>query len=230
MSFQKIMTLKGSEVIQQQIKEQITSHIYAPGSKLPTVVELAESFAVGRSTVREALSALKAMGWVTIRHGGGTFVSLQPPKEDNIELDYNTTLLQEVLEVRKFIEMGSASLAAKHRTDDDILHLKATLSAMEAALHDEEGSDQADFQFHLQIAKASHNSILSSMMESMTDRMRESMKESRRLWFFAERASTEKLLQEHNDIVDAIEAMDEKLAGERMLQHLLKVERVLARK
>ncbi len=228
MAFQKIRTQKGSEIVLQQIKQQIESQVYSPGSKLPTVVELAESFDVGRSTVREALSALKAMGWITIRHGGGSFVSLQlPPSEDSYELAFNTELLQEVLEGRKFIEAGCATLAAKRRTDDNLAELRATLGQMEAALDREEESDQADIRFHLLIAKASHNSMLGSIMESMTDRMQESMKESRRLWFFAERASTEKLLQEHREIYAAIEAKDEKLAGERMMLHLQKVESVI---
>jgi GntR family transcriptional repressor for pyruvate dehydrogenase complex len=98
---------------------------------------------------------------------------------------------------------------------------------MEKALDREEDSDKADILFHLQIAKASHNSLLINMMESLTDRLQESMKESRRLWFFAERASTEKLLQEHKEIYAAIEAKDEKQAEERMMKHLTKVENVI---
>lgn len=227
MAFQKIKTQRGSEIVLQQIREQIQSNVYPPGSKLPTVVELAAGFEVGRSTIREALSALKAMGWVTIRHGGGTYVSLQTPSEDGIEPTYNTELLQEVLEVRKFIEIGCAALAAKRRNDEDLAELKRILDEMETALDNEGESEQADFRFHLLIANASHNSLLISMMESLTERMQESMKESRRLWFFAERSSAEKLLQEHKEIYSAIEAKDEELAGERMMRHLVKVEKVL---
>ncbi|QJD87295.1 FadR/GntR family transcriptional regulator [Cohnella herbarum] len=228
MAFQKIKTQRGSEIVLQQIREQIQSNLYPPGSKLPTVVELAASFEVGRSTIREALSALKAMGWVTIRHGGGTYVSLQTPGEDGIEpTAYNTELLQEVLEVRKFIEIGCATLAAKRRNDEDLAELKTILDEMEAALDNEGESEQADFRFHLLVANASHNSLLISMMESLTERMQESMKESRRLWFFAERSSAEKLLQEHKEIYGAIEAKNEELAGERMMRHLVKVEKVL---
>ena len=75
---------------------------------------------------------------------------------------------------------------------------------MEASLENEEESEQADICFHLEIAKASHNTLMIGMMESLTERLQQSMKASRRLWFFAERASAEKLLQEHRDIVDAI--------------------------
>ncbi|MFC4775762.1 FadR/GntR family transcriptional regulator [Paenibacillus sp. GCM10023252] len=229
MAFQQIKTPKGSEIVLQQIKQQIAAGVYAPGTKLPTVVDLAASFAVGRSTVREALSALKAMGWVTIRHGGGTFVStvLPPAAEDTGDLFQSAKLLQEVLEVRKFIEAGCAALAAARRTEEDLAELKHTLQRMDEALGDETASEEADLQFHLAIARAAHNTLFLSMMESLTDRLKESMRESRQLWFFAERASAEQLLLEHQEILAAIAAQDAELAVARMMNHLMKVEQVI---
>jgi GntR family transcriptional repressor for pyruvate dehydrogenase complex len=230
MSFQQIKPQKGSEIVMYQIKQQILSGAYPPSSKLPTVVELAASFEVGRSTVREALSALKAMGWVDIRHGGGTFINKILPNElneDNGGLFYKTKSFQEVLEVRKFIEVGCASLAAERRTEADLAGLANILSQMEAGLGNEELSEQADISFHLHIAKASHNSLFIDMMESMSQRLQESMGESRRLWFFAERASVELLLQEHREIYQAILNMHVELASAKMMQHILKVDQVV---
>lgn len=228
MAFQKVQARKGSELVLEQIKGMIESNQYAPGSKLPTVVELAESFEVGRSTIREALSGLKAMGWITIRHGGGSYVSQElPSSDDAAAVSFKNEQLQEVLEVRKFIEAGCAELAAKRRTNENLAELKETLALMESVLDDEEASDQADIRFHLLIARASRNALFLSMMESMAGRLRESMKESRRLWFFAERASSEQLLQEHKAIFEAIEARDGVEARERMMRHLLKVEQVI---
>lgn len=230
MSFQQIKPQKGSEIVMHQIKQQILSGTYPPEAKLPTVVDLAASFDVGRSTIREALSALKAMGWVDIRHGGGTFVSKILPNESGEEhggLFYKTESFQEVLDVRKFIEVGCASLAAERRTEADLVGLAHILSEMEAALGNEELSDQADIRFHLYIAKASHNSLFVGMMESVAQRLQESMRESRRLWFFAERASAELLLQEHRDIYQAILDSNANLASAMMMQHILKVDQVV---
>lgn len=226
MTFQQIRPQKGSEIVLQQIKMQIETGTYAPGSKLPTVVELAASFQVGRSTIREALSGLKAIGWVDIRHGGGTFVTNPLPIDSSSLFDQGQTL-QEVQEVRRFIEAGCASLAASRRTEENLTALRQILSTMEASLENEEESEQADIRLHLEIAKASHNSLMIGMMESLTERLQQSMKASRRLWFFAERASAEKLLQEHRDIVDAIETKDEQLAAEKMSQHIHKVDQVI---
>lgn len=70
----EIKLKKGSELIQEHLLEQLRGGIYTPGDKLPSVEALSQHYAIGRSTIREALSALKAMGCLDIRHGGGTFV------------------------------------------------------------------------------------------------------------------------------------------------------------
>jgi GntR family transcriptional repressor for pyruvate dehydrogenase complex len=222
---------KGSEILLDHMKQQIVSGVYDPGARLPTVVELAETFQVGRSTVREALSGLKAMGYIDIRHGGGTFVSKRLPEgtEGLVGIVSQSESFQEVLEVRKFIETGCVTLAARRRTEADLEHLRLSIRQMELALGDEDSAEQADVRFHLQIAKASHNSLLIQMMESITQKLHESMKESRRLWFFAERASADQLLQEHKAIAEAIEMQDEVKAGEKMMSHIHKVDSVLQR-
>lgn len=235
MNFQSIKPQKGSELVMQHLREQIAAGVYPPGGKLPTVVELAASYQVGRSTIREALSGLKATGWLTIRHGGGTYVSPQPPKEAADAADaahglfYHAEQLQEVLDVRKYIEVGCVSLAAERRTPDDLMQIERALDRMREALDDEEASNEADIHFHLCLAAASHNSLLISMMESMTGRLQESMRESRRLWFFADRASAEALFHEHELIYEAVRERDVPLAADRIMQHISKVDRVIHR-
>ncbi|OGX68399.1 MAG: GntR family transcriptional regulator [Paenibacillus sp. RIFOXYA1_FULL_44_5] len=232
MSFNQIKPQKGSEIVMQQLKQQIISGVYPPGSRLPSVVEFAAGFEVGRSTVREALSALKAMGWIDIRHGGGTFVCKELPNEEaaeSFDLFDKTESFQEVLEVRRFIESGCAALAAKRRTQEDLDEIKATLEHMQDVLGNEQLGEQADVQFHLLIAQASHNTLLIQMMESLTHRLQESMKDSRRLWFYSERASAQRLLQEHQSIYEAIADKNEALASERTIEHISKVDAVLQR-
>jgi DNA-binding FadR family transcriptional regulator len=74
MQNKEIKLQKGYELVRDYLQNQIRNGTYAPGEKLPSVVDLSIQYRVGRSTVREALSALKAMGWLDIRQGGGTFV------------------------------------------------------------------------------------------------------------------------------------------------------------
>ncbi len=60
----KIETPKGHELVAEDILRRIREGEWQPGLRLPSVVELAEAYGVGRSTIREAASALKAMGWL----------------------------------------------------------------------------------------------------------------------------------------------------------------------
>ncbi len=231
MDFKKIRPQKGSDMVTNQIREQIAGGQLKPGDRLSSVVDLAAAFGVGRSTVREALSALKAMGWLDIQHGGGTYVKqkLPDPAESGFHgLFHQAESLREILDVRKVLETGCASLAAIHRSPEDLLQLAGFLDQMEQFLSDEEKGEQADVQFHLQIAVATHNSLLVQMMESLSRRIGETMKDSRKLWFYGEQATARRLLQEHRGIFDAIQKQDESLASARMLQHIVKVEKVLA--
>jgi GntR family transcriptional repressor for pyruvate dehydrogenase complex len=231
MAFDQVKPLKGYELVMEQLKGRILSGEFAPGTKLASVVDLAASFGVGRSTIREALSALKAMGLVEIRQGGGTTVCLELPKEsastDGSALFANAQSIRELLEVRKILETGCASLAARNRTEADLRSIEEELLQMETYLHDEAKGEEADVRFHLKLAGATHNSLLVSMMESMSERLHDSMRESRKLWFYGERAEANRLLREHSDIFEAIREKDETRAFGAMMTHLGKVEGVL---
>lgn len=229
MQFNPVKRQKSSEIVLEEIKARITNGQLQPGDRLASVVELASQFSMGRSTIREALSALQAMGWLEIRQGGGTFVSQILPAEEGEPADpfYRAESLQELIEVRKYIESGCAALAAERRTDEDLNRLENIIRHMSECLSDEIQGEEADIQFHLNIARASHNSLLQHLMESLTQRMQETMSHSRRLWFYTEKPAAARLLQEHTSIFEAIRSQDAELATSRMMQHLLKVEQVL---
>ncbi|TQR45763.1 FadR/GntR family transcriptional regulator [Paenibacillus popilliae] len=217
---------KGSELIQEHLLEQLRGGIYMPGDKLPSVEALAQQYAVGRSTIREALSALKAMGWLDIRHGGGTFVRKyeQTPSEQLQGWLTDVESVKSLIEVRKMIEVGSAGLAAKRRTSADLQAMAACLHCMEKHLEDEEASQHDDFLFHVRLAEASHNEVLIPMLQMFHQKCAEHMGETRRMWLFGERSSTTQLLEEHRRIYEAIDAQDDKLASHRMREHLSKIE------
>jgi len=229
----KIETEKGHEIVQRVILAQIEDGSLQPGQKLPSVVDLGTSFGVGRSTIREAISALKAMGWIEVKHGGGTFVSkvlptLQSSSRDPFE---ETKNIKEILEVRIWLESGSASLAAKHRNDADLTLLKQIIGEMQQAmeLDHTQMSEQADIDFHLAIAAASHNELLNTLMSSLTSKLTETIGKTRQLWFFEDKSSSALLLKEHQAIYEAIFVQDQALASKLMQTHLQKVEKVLNR-
>ncbi|SFT27816.1 FadR/GntR family transcriptional regulator [Paenibacillus sp. BC26] len=226
--------LKSNEWVSRELYSRITSGALLPGDKLPSVVDLAAEYGVGRSTIREALSALKAKGLLDIRQGGGTFVRAPEPEaleaaNANLKEDWlaRADSLLQLLEVRKVLETGCASLAAKHRSADDLAALNETLRQMEQQLADEAFGEQADVRLHEQIVAATHNPMLIELMKSLSLRLHESMRDTRSLWFYAERQSARRLLEEHIALVEAIEQQDEALASSRMEIHLTKVEQVL---
>lgn len=232
MPFEHIHTPKGADLVADSIRERIVSGELPPGAKLPSVASLAKSFQVGLSTIREALSALKATGWLDIRHGSGTYVAAELPREQPalpVDPFYLAESFRDLLEARQYIESGSAALAAARRTDADLASLSLILERMERALGDEAESEAADIAFHLRIAEASGNALFLSMLQSLTERLQEHMKNSRRLWLFAERSSGEQLLAEHRSILDAIRDGDAAAASSRMMRHLEKVARTLQR-
>ncbi|MCQ6561142.1 FadR/GntR family transcriptional regulator [Paenibacillus mendelii] len=225
--------IKSSEWVTNNLKAQIAAGEWKAGDKLPSVVDLAAHFNVGRSTIREALSALKAVGMLDIRQGGGTYIKSEAPVlSEEMPADWmaRADSLRHILEVRKVLETGSAALAARHRSEDQLGELRATLEEMESCLSDEQAGEQADIRFHLQIAEAAQNPVLSDLVRSLSQRLHDSMKDTRALWFYAERRSAERLLTEHTSIFEAIAARDEQQAGQRMEQHIAKVERVLYEK
>lgn len=229
----KIETRKSHEIVARHMRERIESGEWAPGGRLPSVVELASAYGVGRSTIREAVSALKAMGWLDVRHGGGTFVRRELPQATPGAADWlqGAESVREILEVRKVLERGTASLAARRRSEEQLERLGQIVLRMERGLEadDSAESERADVEFHAAIAAASGNALLLSLMESLNQRMTETIRKTRELWFYEEKASAEQLLAEHKSIYQAIADRDEARAEARMEAHLAKVEKVLNR-
>lgn len=216
------------EKLIERIQAKIESGQFEPGEKLPSVVALAEHYGVGRSTMREALTALKAMGWLDIRHGGGTFVSTTIPVPNTaISLFNQADSVQEVLEVRKVLESEAARLSASRRTEENLAKLDEVLAKMRQAVNDEAASEQADIAFHLEIARATQNKALYQLMASMSNHLQATMRDTRRLWFYGQSAEATKLWQEHQAIFEAVKLSEPQSAAQRMRDHLERVETTL---
>lgn len=231
MEIKKITKQKIYEEIANQIKEQLVSGVLKPGDKLPSTKELTERYAVGRSTVREALSALKAWGFIDIRQGEGCYVKevnvSEVGKPDFQTLIMNKQTILELIEARKALEVSNAALAAEKRTEADLIALDAILQQMQLNLGNEAEGEQADFQFHLKLANATQNTIMVRLLETISGQMETAIRETRRLQMYANRQVSEKLWSEHQQIYDAVKQGDARKAEEAMRHHLFHVERVL---
>lgn len=220
---------KNYEIITDELRRIIEAGLIKPGEKLDTIDQLAAQYRVGRSTVREALSQLKALGLVESLQGGGTYVK-KPGLEPLAVLESLQNLnaeLSQVLQVRKILEVGAAELAAQYRTAEDVESLSKIIGQMRDAVGNEEISQIYDTNFHLAIAKASCNAILATMMTHISPSMFRNIKDSRKLWLYSGKDTAGKLFEEHKKLFEAIRDRDPKLAAATMAKHFAQVENAL---
>ncbi|NCT82075.1 MAG: FadR family transcriptional regulator [Comamonadaceae bacterium] len=154
----------------ERFSERIRAGQLQPGDKLPTEAAIMAAFEVSRTVVREAISKLQAAGLVETRHGIGTFVlgTGDAPSFKLTPEQFGT--LQDViavLELRMGLETEAAGLAAQRRTPDNLAALRQALDAAIAAVEAGQDSVAADFQFHLEIARATQNSHFTELMATL---------------------------------------------------------------
>lgn len=229
--YKQIQAKKIYEEVADSLLAMLKNGSLQPGDKLESVERLAKNFNVGRSAIREALSALRAMGVLEMRQGEGTFVKQFDASRFSVPLSVAFLMkrenVKELLEVRKILEIGVVESAVNNHTKEDLLSMKQALYEMERAGGNGDLGEKADLEFHLAIAKASHNHMLYNLMQSVSEIMKEAMRETRRLWLFSEQNMLT-LLEEHWTIYYAIEQCDDQLAQKLMLNHLTGVESALA--
>ncbi|NLI91176.1 MAG: FadR family transcriptional regulator [Peptococcaceae bacterium] len=231
MEIKPIRNKRTTEIILDQIKDFMKQGHLKPGDKLPTEMELSERFEVSRTSVREALSALSLTGILEIRQGEGIFVKRSSSNAVIEPLSFIFLLekdqLQNILEVRKALEIEAADLAAQRRENEDLESLRALVEEMERDLPEAIHSERIDLAFHLALAKASKNPLLDRLMNTVQETMSETLHVTRALWLNS--GSTQRLFEEHREIYLAVAARDNETARHLMYEHLVKVERELKR-
>ncbi|MFC0522982.1 FadR/GntR family transcriptional regulator [Pontibacillus salicampi] len=230
MQYKPIRTRKIYEEVADSLLEMIQKGDIRPGDKLDSVEQLAKNYNVGRSAIREALSALRATGILEMRQGEGTFVKEFDPTKFSLPVSIAFIMkrkdIKELMDVRKILEVGAVYTAALEHNQGDLRAMHQALVDMEEANGNGELGEKADLDFHLAIAHATHNDMLINLMNSVSEIMMEAMREARKLWFHSEK-KTFKLLEEHKLIYQAIEKQDGDKAQELMLFHLTQVEEAL---
>ena len=233
LNYKKITRKKIYEEVADIILEMIKSGQLKPGDQLDSVQELANKFQVGRSAIREALTSLRAMGLIEMRQGEGTFVKTFTA--NNLTYPIQSAMLmtkkniEELLEVRLILEAAIVASAAQKRTGEDLAKMRLHLEEMKAHTENSELGERADLAFHLAIAKAADNVLLSTLMQHVSDLMTEAMRETRRICLYDEKQTLAQLNEQHLLIYRQIELQDATSAEKAMKAHLLFVEGVLAK-
>lgn len=232
--------MQNRRIQRKKIYEEVADSLIAmikikelePGGKLESVEQLAKSFDVSRSAVREALSGLRAMGLIEMRHGEGTFVTQFDATAFSLPVTagmlMKTEDIQELYEVRKILEIGTVTSAARYHEPEDLIPIQQAIEEMKRAKDQNDIGEQADINFHMAIAHATHNEILIHLMRSVSEVMTSVLRETRAVLVYSEK-KTVSLIEEHQLIYDAIKDREPELAGKYMLDHLRNVEQSLAK-
>ncbi len=214
------------DLVAEDLVLAITSRRLRPGDALPPERELAAAYAVGRSSVREALRVLESRGLLRAR-SRGTFVVADYGDLLGRALQLLVALeevgVTELFEVRRTLEVETVTLAANRRTGADLVRLEGRIREMEAGLGSSDRYGAADLAFHTALADASGNRLLVRLMDGIRDVMARAF-----VVAFEIPGSPERSIVQHRAIHAAVAAGDAPAAADRMREHLTRVELDLA--
>ncbi|MBP2561505.1 GntR family transcriptional repressor for pyruvate dehydrogenase complex [Neorhizobium galegae] len=208
------------DIVFERMLRAIKSGAYGPDERLPTEHELANEFEVSRPVIREALRRLREQGLIYSRRGAGSFVRAlglrEPLGFGQLE---NVADLLNCYEFRMTLEPAAAAAAAVRHDKQSLAAIKQALELLRDATNRQTHREDADYQFHLAIARAAQNSYFSTAMEALKDHIAVGMK-FHGASVKREATGLAKVFGEHEAIADAITRGDQEAARQLMLDHL----------
>jgi GntR family transcriptional regulator, transcriptional repressor for pyruvate dehydrogenase complex len=226
--FSRVEQNKVSLDIVRQVREAILEGKLQVGDRLPPEKQLLAKFGVGKHTLREAVRALEAMGFLSIRkgYGGGAVV---------LEVDMNTTRdsianflhfqnvsVRNLSEVRKLVEPYLARLAAERLKQDALDALEDSNQACGEALRLGQSMSTHEIKFHRILAEASHNPVLILILDFVNSVLTDS-----KAHLEPGAAFSQQVLSAHERILAAVIARDPERAEAEMRGHVCEVEEAL---
>jgi len=174
-AFEAIRKSSAPEIVVEQILKKLQSGEITAGARLPSQRALAQSFGVGRSSMREALNALAVMGYLDVQQGRGTFIAQElpgtSPSISELQAALKAGSLLDVIELRETLECKAAELAAERSESRHLRRLKQALRDMEESQEDYRRFLQADVEFHTTLADATGNQIFSEIVRFLLEKV-----------------------------------------------------------
>ncbi len=215
------------EGVVQQVMTQIMSGALEPGASLPSEATLAQQFGVSRTVIREAVRVLVGKGLIAVKHGSGMLV--QPSDQwnyldplilfEHLRVSQDQSVLNELLELRRVVEVEIAALAALRHTAEDLRTLHELIEGMRAVLDDPKAYTRLDIAFHETILTTARNRLLAQALRPasqalLVGRLISSQRPG------GPRASE----RGHEEIFEAIESGDQEHARTAMRRHIMQFE------
>lgn len=195
-----------------------------PGQQVPTETELTKTLGVSRTCVREAMKSLQSMGLVEIRQRIGATV-LAPSSSnllntENFLLAVQTQKMDDLLEFRRIMEVGLASLAAEKAELKDIEAMRNALDKYRAEMGAQSVDCSTDMSFHIALAAASKNPIAVMVWQMLSENLAQVLEQTSSLPHICDQT-----LSDHEEIYEAVKNRDALQAREAMRAHLDNAER-----
>ncbi len=209
-----------AEALYVRISDDITEHIKSGDLKEHDKLserKLAEQYQVSRAVIRDAIKLLSEKGLVSTQAGRGSYVTIPNGQELMGKFEQamdNSCISSEIaIEAREIIELSYIQLIAQRATDEDIADLKRIIASMQAYIIDSVSFARLDEEFHLALAGCTQNEVLklfTGTLNTITNRDR----------LLATREVRKSALEEHQRLVEAVEAHDAPLLQKYMEEHL----------
>jgi GntR family transcriptional repressor for pyruvate dehydrogenase complex len=201
----------------KSLQENILAGRFSPDGYLPSEGELAQSFNVSRTVIREAMRGLRAYGLVEVSQGRPPRVKPADPQAAIASLKAllqrgGGTLLH-LVEVRKPLEGEMVTLAAERGQPEHFAKLDATLEELRQATTLEK-QVEADGHFHRTLAEAAANPIFGLLLDTVSGLLKESRSRTIR------HSGVDIVLRHHRKILDAVKRHEVECARRAMLEHL----------
>ncbi|MBT3359433.1 MAG: FadR family transcriptional regulator [Rhodospirillales bacterium] len=207
--------------VAELISTEISEGRLAPGDRLPTEHELAETCGVSRTVVREAIARLRSDGVIDTRQGVGAFVN-EPSRRSTLRIDAaalrDRDSIESLFELRGLLEIETAGLAAVRHARKHLRAMERSIRQMRETEHWSEEGVVADLDFHHAVAAASGNPYVDKFVVFLSEHMRETIVATRKNFELKEIVDI--TINEHVAILEAIAAKDWDLAREAMRTHV----------
>jgi len=211
---------KASRSLVDRVCDDLSSlvmHSLPPNGFLPPEHELTARFGVSRTVLREATKRLESLGLLESRHGVGVQVvhrlHQSVTRSLSVLVSDRHQLLRQTMEVRQMLEVETARRAAEQLSTQAI----TTLRHLHEQLTHADSVDEAarlDVAFHQAIASAAGNALVALLLDSISDLGAESRK------LTMSRSGILHAVQQHEQILTALERRDGEAAGDAMRIHL----------
>ena len=214
----EIQRISVTNMVAENIRELIETGKYLPGEKLPTEAGFCQMWGVSRTSIREALRILQALGYVAVKPGKGAFVAEEPLSQKQKDwYETENAEFSDFMEVRFAIEPLAVRLSVERAAPREVAELfevhQSFIRANET--HDLTKMIMLDELFHTKIMSYTKNPLLIAINKQLLNRFRVYRGES-----FTDSCVYNNAVLPHEKILQCFYSKDAKTAVLEMQRHL----------